>query len=113
MKWLWVTVIAINHCIQSAPNCLDKVFDKWWKLAITQAPRAPLTELEHYKLSYISSHIPKYCAQNLLMPIAWIRKTRGEASNEINSGPKNVLGTTPGYSLWSYLNLRCFLIYLS
>jgi hypothetical protein len=39
-----------------------------------------------------------YCAYNLLKPNIFMNATNGEARMDMKSGPRNVLGTTPGNS---------------
>ncbi len=46
--------------------------------------------------------IPMYCDVNLFPPRASDRLTRGNERVETAIGPRNVRGTTPGNSRWSY-----------
>lgn len=43
--------------------------------------------------------LPIYCVQNFRTPNASNMPTNGDAVNAIKIDPKNVRGTTPGYSL--------------
>ena len=63
----------------------------WWK------------SINFMELSIIIN-IPRYCWTNLSEEKSLESRTPGKAVTETSSGPRNVLGTTPGNSRWSNWN---------
>lgn len=50
--------------------------------------------------------LPMYCVQNFWTSNTSNKATIGDAVMDTISAPKNVRGTTPGYSKWSYYKVR-------
>lgn len=78
---------AVNQYNQLDPNCFSNVELKTLNDPITLKPNAALT---------------RYCTQNLFRAKNSKTMTTGDTKSDMNNGPKNVLGTTPGNSRWSY-----------
>lgn len=105
----WSACTKSRHAL---PVSVATFFSAWTK-RILRMQRVPVAlELRFQFLKrqkFLKKHLwqlPMYCDQNF--PTSNIRNTHkiGDANAEIANGPKNVRGTTPGYSLWSYCKIE-------